>query len=62
MACDQGVPIEWKTSSKSNGGNCVEVAFHNGMVLIRDSKNREGGTISVPSAEWRKFLVDVKRE
>jgi hypothetical protein len=62
VAYDQSVPIQWRTSSKSNGGNCVEVAFQNGMVLIRDSKNRDAGIISVPTPEWRKFLMDVKHE
>ena len=62
MAYETEVPISWKISSKSNGGNCVEVAFHDGMVLIRDSKNRDGGIISVPAAEWKTFLTVVKRE
>ncbi|RZU74637.1 uncharacterized protein DUF397 [Micromonospora kangleipakensis] len=49
----------WRTStrSSSNGGNCVEVADNlPGVVLVRDSKNRTGGTLSFTPAAWRAFV------
>ncbi|WP_091302190.1 DUF397 domain-containing protein [Micromonospora halophytica] len=49
----------WRTStrSSSNGGNCVEVADNlPGVVLVRDSKDRDGGTLTFTPAAWRAFV------
>ncbi|SCL24293.1 protein of unknown function [Micromonospora rhizosphaerae] len=49
----------WRTStrSSSNGGNCVEVADNlPGVVLVRDSKDRAGGTLTFPPSAWRTFI------
>jgi hypothetical protein len=35
--------LAWRKSTKSLNGNCVEVAFADNYVLVRDSKNRQGG-------------------
>jgi hypothetical protein len=39
--------MDWRKSSSSdaNGGSCVEVASGNGMILVRDTTNRDGGTL-----------------
>ncbi|HEY0699508.1 MAG TPA: DUF397 domain-containing protein [Micromonospora sp.] len=53
----------WRTStrSSSNGGNCVEVADNlPGRVLVRDSKRRDGGTLTFDPAAWRAFLTLAK--
>lgn len=34
-------PLVWRTSSYSSGGNCVEVAFRDSRVGLRDSKRPE---------------------
>lgn len=50
----------WRKSSRSNGngGNCVEVADNlPGVVLVRDSKDRAGGTLSFDPSAWRTFLT-----
>jgi hypothetical protein len=49
--------MDWRKSSFSNanGGACVEVASANG-VMIRDTNNRDGVTLSVPAAAWQTFL------
>jgi hypothetical protein len=45
------------TRSSSNGGNCVEVADNlPGVVLVRDTKDREGGTLAFGPAAWASFL------
>ena len=62
MTCDQDNPIMWRTSTKSNGGACVEVAFHQKEVLIRDSKNRDGGIISVSPAVWQELISAIRYE
>ena len=43
----------WRTATYSgaNGGECVEVANAADAVMVRDTKNREGGTLSVPAGE-----------
>lgn len=55
-------PLEWKTSSASGGTNCVEVAFAEDAVLVRDSKNREGTVLRFPNASWREFVMAVKTQ
>ena len=37
----------WRTSSYSGtqGGNCVEVAGHDGMILVRDTKDHGHGHV-----------------
>lgn len=52
----------WRKSSRSNGngGNCVEVADNlPGVVLVRDSKDRSGGTLVFEPAAWRAFLATI---
>ncbi|WP_184539879.1 DUF397 domain-containing protein [Micromonospora polyrhachis] len=49
----------WRTStrSSSNGGDCVEVADNlPGVVLVRDSKDRDGGTLAFGADVWRAFV------
>ncbi|MFV2097124.1 DUF397 domain-containing protein [Micromonospora sp. LOL_014] len=52
----------WRTAShsNSNGGNCVEIADNlPGQVLIRDSKNRTGGTLTFTPTAWSTFVTQV---
>ncbi|MFG2108048.1 DUF397 domain-containing protein [Micromonospora chersina] len=54
----------WRKSTKSgnNGGSCVEVADNlPGVVLVRDTKDREGGTLRVSPSSWQSFLGLAKR-
>ncbi len=53
----------WRKSSYSdgNGGNCVEVAGATGVVLVRDTTNRDGGTLAVTADAWRAFATQLKR-
>jgi Domain of unknown function (DUF397) len=53
----------WHKSSYSgsNGGSCVEVAGNlPGIVAVRDSKNLEGGALTLTPAQWRGLLAGVK--
>lgn len=53
----------WRKSSRSgsNEGACVEVADNlPGRVLVRDTKDRSGGTLTFSPAAWRSF-VDLAR-
>ncbi|MFG3421130.1 DUF397 domain-containing protein [Micromonospora sp. NPDC048063] len=54
----------WRTATRStnNGGDCVEVADNlPGRVLVRDSKDRAGGTLSFAPDVWRAFVASVGR-
>jgi hypothetical protein len=49
--------IAWRTSSySSNGGDCVEVGHRAQEVLIRDTKDRRGGTLTIPHCTWQALL------
>ncbi|MGI5146569.1 DUF397 domain-containing protein [Plantactinospora sp. CA-294935] len=54
----------WRKSTRStpNGGDCVEVADNlAGRVLVRDSKDRDGGTLTFAPATWHAFITDLAR-
>ncbi|WDZ86496.1 DUF397 domain-containing protein [Micromonospora cathayae] len=52
----------WRKASRStnNGGACVEVADNlPGVVLVRDTKDRDGGTLTFSPESWRRFVTQV---
>jgi hypothetical protein len=50
------------TRSSSNGGDCVEVADNlPGVVLVRDSKDPDGGALAFAPASWVDFVALAKR-
>ncbi len=52
----------WHKSSRSsqNGGDCVEVAENlPGVVLVRDSKDRDGGVLAFAPSAWRAFVGGI---
>ncbi|MET8040066.1 DUF397 domain-containing protein [Micromonospora sp. NPDC005215] len=54
----------WRTATRSsnNGGACVEVADNlPGRVLVRDSKDRDGGILAFALADWSSFVDSVRR-
>jgi hypothetical protein len=52
---------DWRKSTYSDatGGQCVEVASADG-VMIRDTSNGGGLTLSVTRAAWSAFLVRLR--
>ncbi len=50
----------WRKSSESKRGDCVEVAAVPGYVGIRDSKDRSGPQLAVPSEAWTSFLEEIR--
>jgi uncharacterized protein DUF397 len=53
----------WTKASRSNGtggNNCVEVAFLDTGVAVRDSKNRTGPALMFTQAEWTAFVDSAK--
>ena len=50
----------WRKStfSGANGGGCVEVAGHDGMILVRDTKDHGRGPVHrYTPDEWRAFIA-----
>lgn len=53
--------LDFRKSSFSQSGNyCVEVAFSDDDIFVRDSKDRSGPALKFTSAEWQAFLKGVK--
>ena len=51
---------DWRKSSRSNGsGQCVEVASAEG-VAVRDTTDRDGGTLAFTADAWRMFAARIK--
>lgn len=49
--------IGFRVSTYSAGtGNCVEVGQARDTVLVRDTKNRPAGVLTVSPAAWSAFL------
>jgi hypothetical protein len=55
--------VSWRKSTYSdgNGGSCVEVADAARVVLVRDTKDRDGRTLAFSAQAWRAFAEQLKR-
>ncbi|GII31051.1 DUF397 domain-containing protein [Planotetraspora mira] len=50
-----------KWNSNCTGGSCVEVAFQNGSIVVRDGKSGDESPVLVFSVdEWEGFLAGVR--
>jgi uncharacterized protein DUF397 len=49
----------WRKSTRSSNNGCVEVAFVDRHVAVRDSKNRGGSVLVFTPAEWQAFIDGV---
>lgn len=49
----------WVKSTHSNSNGCVEVAFVDDLVALRDSKNKNGGVLLFTPREWDAFIGGV---
>ena len=60
----EGKIMNWRTStrSSSNGGECVEVADDSGqgVILVRDTRNRESGALAFGAGAWAAFLASIR--
>ncbi|MEU7585542.1 DUF397 domain-containing protein [Micromonospora sp. NPDC049230] len=49
--------VTWRKSTRSgSSGNCVEVATPPPVVMVRDSKDRQGPVLSFSSSAWSSFI------
>jgi hypothetical protein len=47
----------WRTSSYTGTENCIEVADSDPRaVMVRDTKDRDGGTLAFPLSSWMPFV------
>ncbi|MFT7866966.1 MULTISPECIES: Scr1 family TA system antitoxin-like transcriptional regulator [Amycolatopsis] len=53
------MPEKWRKSTHSSQADCVEVALDR-PVLIRDTKDREGGILTASTATWRELLTRLR--
>ncbi len=51
---------DWRKASQSGDGNCVEIAFVDDRVGVRDSKDRSGPVLNFTRAEWAAFVAGVR--
>ena len=53
--------LDWRKSSFSGNGGCVEAApLPDGLIALRDSKNPQGGHLVYNAHEWQSFLAGVR--
>jgi hypothetical protein len=51
----------WRVATYTGGnGNCVEVADATRVVLVRDTKDRDGVTLNVSADAWQAFTASLK--
>jgi hypothetical protein len=53
---------QWRKSVRSgpNCDNCVEVAFVDSAIAVRDSKNQAGPVLVFTPSEWDAFVAGAK--
>lgn len=52
--------MEFKKSSYSGDGGCVEVAMDATIIRIRDSKDASGPVLQFTKREWTAFLEGMR--
>jgi hypothetical protein len=53
--------LVWHKSSRSMAnGDCVEVANAASVVVVRDTKDRDGGTLVFTAEAWAAFMTSLK--
>lgn len=56
------VTSAWRKSSYSDtNGNCVETASGNGVIQVRDTRDRDGGTLAFTAEAWEEFVRSLRR-
>ncbi|GAA1034315.1 MULTISPECIES: DUF397 domain-containing protein [Amycolatopsis] len=63
---DSEARLEWFTSTYSGNDlektNCVEVAFGEAKVFLRDSKDPKGGMLAIPWDNWPGLLAAIRQK
>lgn len=58
----EGSNAGWRKSTYSgtNGGQCVETGNGVRAVLVRDTTDRDGVTLSIPARSWQEFISTLR--
>jgi hypothetical protein len=59
-----GLTPGWRKSSysvDSGNANCVEAGSVPGTVLVRDTADRDGGTLMLSAQAWRRFTTRIRQ-
>lgn len=56
MTDSEQTQITWRKSTASSASSCVEVAFADELVLVRNSRDPLGPALSFSRQEWVAFL------
>jgi Domain of unknown function (DUF397) len=53
---------DWRKStySDANGGSCVETASSAGVIMVRDTTDRDGVTLSLPVHAWERLMASLR--
>ena len=62
MSNARPMAVVWRVSSWSNGTACIEVAKSEAAILIRDTKNRERGILTLPLTAWEDFIKTIQTD
>lgn len=55
------VGVAWRKATHSNGqGACVEVGTAPHAILVRDTTNRSGATLTIPAPAWQVLLAEIR--
>jgi Domain of unknown function (DUF397) len=54
-----GAQGQWRRSTRCSTGACVEVAEGVDAVLVRDSKQPEGGNLQIDHVAWMSFIAAI---
>jgi hypothetical protein len=59
---EKPVDLSWRKSSYSaNGGaDCVEAGHAAGAILVRDTRDRDAGTLAFSAEAWDAFVASLK--
>lgn len=59
-AYDDKPALNWRKSTQSNSGGCLEVAAAGGVVLLRDSKRPDGPIVPISARAWLVFVAELR--
>lgn len=50
----------WHKSGESDDGGCVELAYAEGLIGVRDSKDQTGPVLTFNQREWDAFTAGIR--
>lgn len=54
------INLTWRRASHCHTGECVEVAAHDGEILVRDSTQPQCAVLRYSAEEWQLFISQVR--